>query len=450
MNWRSTTLRFAALVFLLQILAALALILTLGVTLRDQVSRNVEETSDILREDLLAIYARGGKAALQQAVDIRTTRLITPDAVLLLADGQAQRLSGNLPHWPATVPIDGSRVTLSLYRQGALSPESMRVRATQLPDGTKLLTGVVVQGEQRVLALFEGASLLALCLALLFAALAALLATRLITARLLSTAETLGAVRDGDLTRRVPEDDTRDAFAALGHAVNETLDRIDRLVSELQIATDALAHDLKSPLTRLRSSLEWTAAHVREPVAQDAIERSLAEGERLLAIVETALRISRAEAGIGKESFAPADLTAILKDIAEIYAPLAEEQGRMIEVEPAPPCVMPVQRELLAQAIGNLIDNALKYGAGPVSLSLAPAGQEVLLQVADRGQGIAEDRREEAMRRFGRLDEARSKSGAGLGLSLVSAVARLHGGALSLQDADPGLIATIRLHRNAG
>jgi signal transduction histidine kinase len=440
--WRSTTFRLGSLVFLCQILAAAVLLAGLGAVLRGQTNASADHAVATMRDDLLATYGQGGVAALSRAIDLRTT--IGGDVVLLQGPS-GKPLAGNLPHWPDGIGVSTGFAELELLRVGNDAPEAIRVRVTRLSGGERLLTGVVVESERQVLALLERASLLALILALAMAALVAWLSTRLIVNRLNGTVATLGAVRAGDLARRVPDDSSGDAFAALGTEVNLTLDRIDALMAELTIATDALAHDLKSPLTRLRSSLERAAAVVAEPAAQEAVDRALAEGERLLATVETALRITRAEAGIGRESFAAIDLREMLEMIAEIYAPLAEDHDRAIVVNAPAPATMAVHRELLGQGLGNLIDNSLKYGAGTIALSLAAGPHEVAISVADEGPGIPTERRGEALRRFGRLDEARRGSGAGLGLSLVAATARLHNGTVALGDAGPGLVVTITL-----
>jgi signal transduction histidine kinase len=256
----------------------------------------------------------------------------------------------------------------------------------------------------------------------------------MIVLRLEATVTTLDAVRDGALSRRVPADASGDAFAMLAGSVNATLGRTERLVEELTLATDMLAHDLKSPLTRLRSALERAAVAVDTPAAQEAVDRAQAEGQRLLTTVETALSISRAEAGIGRDAFAAVDLAVELEEIADIYGPLVEDAGRTIAVAVSARPTLPLHRELMAQALGNLIDNALKYGAGTITLALEALPTGVRLSVSDQGPGIAPEHRAAALRRFGRVDEARGGSGAGLGLSLVGAVARLHGGSVALEE----------------
>jgi signal transduction histidine kinase len=324
---------------------------------------------------------------------------------------------------------------------------SARLRAAALPPLTSVssVTGVRVESQRQLLAMMERASLFAVLLGLLLAALAAWLAARLIVARLQTTIATLDAVQAGDLASRVPDDRTGDAFDTLGSDINRTLDRLAALIGELQIATDSLAHDLKSPLTRMRVSLEQAMAQVREPSAQESIERALAESERLMAIVHTALSISRAEAGIGRENVAAVDLGEMTETIAEIYAPLIEEHQRSLTVVAAPAIVEPVDRQLLGQAIGSLIDNAVRYGDGAIQPRLAAEAGGFTLSVQDAGAGIPTELRAEALRRFARLDAARSGPGAGLGLSLVQAVAHLHGGTVELRDAGPGLIVAMHL-----
>ncbi len=445
MIWRSTTLRFAALVFLAQVMAAAVLLAGLGAVLRGRSDAEAAAAAETVRSDLLATHAQGGLSALARAIEFRRTQAMTGGEVMLLAAADGSRLAGNVGDWPPSVGPGTDDIDVTLYRLGHVEPETMLVRATALPGGARLLTGMVIEGERNLLSLLERASLVALALALVFAALAAWLSARVITGRLEGTVETLRDVRGGALTERVAPDGSGDAFAMLGEEVNRTLDRVAALIAELKIATDGLAHDLRSPLTRLRVALERAAMEVGDGPARDAIDRAEGEGERLLALVETALAISRAEAGLGRDHFVPVDLSAMVEDIADLYAPVVEEAGRTIRVEAPAALIRPIHRQLLDQAIGNLIDNALKYGAGTITLGVTIWGEGAVVTVADEGAGIAPGQRGEALRRFGRLDPARGGNGAGLGLALVQAVAHLHGGEVELGDAGPGLAVSIRL-----
>lgn len=449
MHPRSTTARFAALVFLLQVAAAAALLLPVRALVRDQVYANATATADMIRQDLLAIRSEAGDRALIEAAALRARDAAGSDAILLLTAPDGATIAGNLAAWPATVTPDDRIVHVQQRRVGHAAQEAMLVRAMRLPNGDRLLTGSVIDDERRIVKLLERATLIALALAVAFAALAAWLAARMIVTRLNDTVATLRTVRDGDLSRRVADDRSGDAFAALAMSVNATLDRVQSLVAELTLATDIIAHDLKSPLTRLRSALERAAVTVREPAAQEDVDRALAEGDRLLATVETALRISRAEAGIGRDAFARLDLGDALRELAEMYAPVIEDAGRSVRVAIDREATRPAHRELIAQALGNLVDNALKYGVGAITLGLDRSAGRIRLSVADEGAGIAPEHHQTALRRFGRIDEARGGAGVGLGLSLVAAVARLHDGEVRLEPAAPGLRVVIDLPATA-
>jgi signal transduction histidine kinase len=443
--WRSTTFRFAALVFAFQLIAAAVLLFGPAVLLRSQSRADAVAVAQTMRDDLLETYDNGGLPALTRAVDLRTARRIERAPVLLVTSPEGRPIGGNLDRLPPDLAPGGAYALAKLQRTGHAAPEAMLVQAVRLPGGGVLVTGTVVESERQVLALLERTSMIALGLSVLFAAAAAFLSTRFILGRLRASIATLGAVRAGNLARRVPPDDTGDAFARLGSEVNQALDRVAALNDELKIATDTLAHDLKSPLTRMRAALDRAAQHVEDPLAQPYVDQALAESERLMAIIETALSITRAEAGLGRESFVAADLSELLETVAEIYSPLVEDQGRAIVVQAPARFDLPVHRQLLDQAIGNLVDNALKYGAGTITLSLLSEAAGATITVADQGPGIAPDQRAQALRRFSRLDEARGGWGAGLGLSLVQAVAHLHGGQVELRDAAPGLAVAIRL-----
>jgi len=444
-NLRSTTVRFAGLVFLFQIIAGAVLLFGLGALLRSQSRDDAIRAAETMRADLLGTYAEGGTPALTTAIEMRTHRRIERSAVLFLSDARGQALAGNLARVPLGLVPTRTYVLMKVARPGHAAAEAMFLRAARLRDGGMLVTGTVVESERQLFAQLERATMLALILSILFAGFAAFVSTRLILDRLRATVATLGSVRRGDMSRRVPRDGASDAFGLLEDEVNLTLDRVEALNAELKLATDALAHDLKSPLTRLQFALESVARTVTEPAAQGAVDQALGESERLLVMIETALSITRAEAGIGRENFTPTNLAEMLETIVEIYAPMVEDEGRAIILDVAEPVEVPIHPQLMDQAIGNLVDNTLKYGAGTITLSLVQRGGCTIISVADEGQGIPADQRIEALSRFTRLDHARRGWGAGLGLSLVQAVAHLHGGSVELRDCAPGLKVAILL-----
>ena len=442
---RSTTFRFAALVFLLQIAGAALLLATVHVLTADQIADEAQAQAEQLRDDLLPAYREGGFPALARTVTDQALPGRLPGKVILLVDRNGAAVAGNLAEWPPSLSLRDHAVTTELFRVAHDSSEKMRLIATHLPGGGRLLTGHVVESESRFTIILEEAIASALAVAVALAAFAAWSSARLIDHKLSATAVTARAVAEGDLHQRVPLDGGGDAFDMLGMAINAMLDRIAALMNELKIATDGLAHDLRSPLTRLRATLERALARADRPEAQTEIGRAIEEGDRLLAMLDTALRITRAEAGFGRDSFVETDVGAMIEDLVEMYGPVAEDRGLTLAADAPPGLRADVHRDLLGQALANLVDNALKYGAGHIGIGARRDASGLIVTVADDGPGIAPEQRPEALRRFGRLDAARSSTGAGLGLSLAAAVAHLHGGRLELDDNAPGLRVVMHL-----
>ncbi len=434
------------LVFALQITGSAVLLLTVRTITENRLTANATDQAARLRAALLEGWASGGVDAMVRVADTRLDRSDRPQSVVLVMRRDGRVLAGNVAAWPPNVVI-GPPVTIEIFRVARNQPEAMRVIGTVLPDGTRLLTGHVIEGELAFVGAMEVAMVAAMVVALLLAGLAGWAAARLIAARLGRTAQTVAAVTAGDLDQRVALDGGSDAFEALGRSVNAMLDRIAMLVGELKLATDGLAHDLRSPLTRLRATLERALAAAESEEGRVAVLRAMDEGDRLLGMLDTALRITRAEAGIGREAFQPVDLSALVADVADMFEPLAEDRGLMIVMTQAPAITVPANREMIGQAVANMVDNALKYGAGIIRMGVTEVEGAVAITVADDGPGIPVDRRDDALRRFGRLDAARTEGGAGLGLSLVAAVAHLHSGTLELGDNAPGLAARMTVAR---
>lgn len=438
---RSTIARFIVLFFLSQLALTGGVLYFVRQSSEATLLAEQKELVGGLRDDLVAGYREGGERQLIELIGARLQAIETEVPVILLIRGNGTILAGNLGGWPTVVPKPTTWKAVSLYRTSSDHPEPMGVISTPIGSGEFLLTGHVVDGSVRLKNLNREAMIGALLLAIPLALLLAVLLGRMINGRVRRIAATAEAVGAGDLSHRISLDGSGDSFDALGHGVNAMLDRIETLVGELRIVTDGLAHDLRSPITRLKSTLERAIINTHDPQAIAALQKVSAESDTLLAMLSTALQISRAEAGIGRERFIETDVAAMLADLVELYGPVAEEQGMVLSCNAPSELTVSLHRELIGQALGNLIENAIKYAQGGSKIALAAIATKdgVTLSVADDGPGILEARRTDALKKFGRLDPARTISGSGLGLTLVEAVARLHGGDIALEDNAPGL-----------
>ncbi len=249
----------------------------------------------------------------------------------------------------------------------------------------------------------------------------------------------------GDLSQRVPVSGSGDEFDQLAANLNAMLDQIERLMLGMRQVTDNIAHDLRTPLSRLRARLEVTLLE-RPDLHRygEALRDTITEADRLLGTFNALLSIAEAEAGARREGWSVVDLAEIARNVAELYEPLAEENGMELAVETDATLPVRGDRHLLSQALANLLDNALKYAPeGRIVLRAHEHGETVRVEIADNGPGIPADRREAVFDRFVRLEGSRSSPGNGLGLSLVRAVAKLHAGACWLEDNAPGLKAVM-------
>jgi signal transduction histidine kinase len=249
----------------------------------------------------------------------------------------------------------------------------------------------------------------------------------------------------GELSHRIATTGSNDEFDRLSETLNAMLEEIRRLMSGMRMVTDNIAHDLRSPLTRMRGRLEMALARPGDAEDQRrAIERTIADADQLLATFTALLSIADAQSGSARATMVPLDLMELATDIAELYGPAAEERGIALSYGGGGGRVAG-SRQLLFQAIANLVDNAIKHtpAGGRIDISVMACGAETAFAVADTGAGIAPDDRERVLEPFVRLDSSRSTPGSGLGLALVAAIARLHGARIVLGDNRPGLVATL-------
>jgi signal transduction histidine kinase len=257
----------------------------------------------------------------------------------------------------------------------------------------------------------------------------------------------------GDLSQRMPGNRSGDEFDRLTDNLNLMLDRIEGLMDGVRQVSDNIAHDLKTPLARMRNRLEELQRHLGgdHPIgpeeARRTVEDAIREADALLGTFGALLRIARIEASARREGFTDVDLAALVGDVAELYEPLAEERGQRLEVAVSAAPAVHGDRDLLFQALANLVDNAIKYApdGGRIGVTLQREGEATVVSVIDNGPGVAPQDRERVFERFWRADDSRTTPGSGLGLSLVEAVVALHGGEVELDDAKPGLEVRLRL-----
>jgi len=331
------------------------------------------------------------------------------------------------------------------------------VRVVQLPGGFHLLVGRDLDERERLFGIVVNAGQWSLALVIVLGLLGGFFVSRRVLSRIDAMTGTAQTIMAGDLSGRLPVAGTGDELDRLADNVNAMLERIEALMRGLKEVSDNIAHDLKTPLTRLRNRCEQALRSASgEASYRAALEATIAESDDLIRTFDALLMIARAESGQARENMTEFDASEIARDVGELYEPVADEKGIALKIDAAAAAPVRGNRELVSQALANLIDNAIKYAGSNGKVNGIPAeivvkagndGERITLSVADRGPGIPDADRGRVVERFVRLEQSRSEPGSGLGLSLASAVARLHGGELKLEDNHPGLRTTIALPR---
>lgn len=407
--------------------------------------RQAETVINFDVDDLRAQLSAGGIPLLAETIEERIKQNPESDAVYMLTDPVGVRLAGNLTRWPAEIVRRGW-YDLTVERGGI--PLNTRVQALALPGGSRLLVGRDISVRAKISELLTRAMAWGAGVVVVLATLGALLVRKLFRRMISNVSSTAAAVSRGDLSRRVQLSGRGDEFDQLSESINDMLDRIARLMEGVKQVSNAIAHDLRTPIARARARLEEASDHGTGIVElRSAIDQATADLDGIVSVFQALLRIAEIEAGSRRAAFAPVDLAPLLVDMAELYEASAEEKGLGLQLKASASLPVDGDATLIQQAVANLLDNALKFSPphGFVVLSGAavPAGVEIA--VTDQGPGIPEPERARATDRFYRGEKARSTPGSGLGLSLVQAVAQLHGGTLILADAHPGLRAVLTL-----
>ena len=417
--------------------------------------QNVEEVrTELLREDVQSlsdIFHSQGPEVLAAVIAARVKSQHVANSIILFADAKLSPLAGNLSRWPPEAPATPGVHKLTIT-DGERPIRALLVRAT-LPGGYNLLVG---RDNSRFRPL-EGLFLYGLAGAVGILALAGVVGGLLIRRALLSEVhrirQTTCAIVDGDFARRLPARGGSDELDLLAQTVNRMLDQIEQLVHGVRNVSNAIAHDLRTPLAELRARLEEMLVARPDAAATFAqIEAAVADVDRVIEIFNALLRLAEIDTGARRSGFVPVDLVALASDVAEFYEPVAELRGVNLAFESDGAPAVAGDPLLLAQAISNLIENALKYGVRDNTIAIAARRADGVVEIAvsDHGPGIPDGEKEKVTERFYRGDASRGTPGVGLGLSLVAAVARLHGGRLELTDNRPGLRAALILPATAG
>ena len=421
----------------------------------EQINRTVDAEITGLSEQ----YNQGGIRRLVFVIDARARR--PGSSLYLVTTFSGDGLAGNVGSLGEGV-LEHSGWIETVYRR-LDDPEGTEhhalVRVFQLAGGFRLLVGRDLEERERLYDIVIAAGWWSIAVVIVLGLVGGAFVARRVLKRVDAMTETTQIIMAGDLSGRLPVVGTDDELDRLAVNLNVMLERIEALLKGFKEVSDNIAHDLKTPLTRLRNRAE-EALHLGkgEGDYRSALQATIDESDGLIRTFNALLMIARAESGQSSTPMAEFDATEVAHGVGELYEPVADDKGITLKIEADSPLPLRGSRELVTQALANLIDNAIKYsklagetaGSGTsaeIVVTAATDGDRILLSVADRGPGIAKQDRAHVVERFVRLEQSRSEPGSGLGLSLVSAVAHLHGGELRFEDNHPGLKAVLSLPR---
>ena len=452
---RTTAFRLTLAYLLLFVLFAFTLLGYFAWNTRRLVTEQITETVNAETSELINRFESEGLRGLVSAIEDRALR---PGSNLyLVATPTGQGVAGNVGSLePGVMGRFGwTETSYRRLEEQDVADHRALVRVSQVPNGFHLLVGRDLEERRRVFGVVVSAAQWSFFVVIVLGLGGGVLVARRVLRRIDAMTGTTQRIMAGDLSERLPVGRSGDELDRLAENLNAMLDRIEALMRGLKEVSDNTAHDLKTPLTRLRNRAEEALAQSgSEPDYRNALERTIEESDALIGTFNALLLIARAESGQARGDMTDFDAAEVANGLQELYEPLAEDAGLTLTVQ-AEPVTLHGNRELVSQALANLLENAIKYGkpsgpkqdGGDIRIECRGTHDTVDLTVADRGPGIPEADRERAVERFVRLEASRTQPGSGLGLSLASAVATLHGGELRLSDNNPGLCATLVLPR---
>jgi signal transduction histidine kinase len=408
---------------------------------------------------LLARFREGGLPTLVNAISERAAA--SDNALYLLTDGKGRWLAGNLDTVAADLWETQGAAQFSYRKRGSEQIESPAFGiVARLPGDLHLIVARDIESQEALKRLLRRAFILGYTLIFIIGTAGAVIVSRRMLRRVDIASNAARSIMQGNLAQRIPVTGRNDEFDRLSQNLNAMLDRIQDLMVGLKNVSDNIAHDLKTPLHRLRTRAERALQSSRTPEKlAEALGSVIEEADTLIQTFDALLSIARLEAGSRSESFGPLNICALIRDVADLYEPAAEERGLSLRLSCTGDVMMAGEKHLIGQALVNLLDNAIKYAAPTsetaegaqqtdVEIGLEDKGDTVDIVISDRGPGIPKKDRERVLQRFVRLQPSRSIPGSGLGLSLVAAVTRLHDGSVTLEDNNPGLRVRLTLKKN--
>jgi signal transduction histidine kinase len=456
--FRTTVFKISLAYLVMSAVGAGLVFSSVGLSINHLVGEQIAQTIDTNITGLSEQYTQGGIRRLVNIIQRRTRR---PGAGLYLVTTPAgEPIAGNIASLPPGILTRHGLFEMAYQPAGdSIGIHRALVRVFVLTGGFHLLVGHDLEEGERLRQILGHSLLASLFWLVLIGTIGGLWVARRVLNRVDAINANARAIVAGDLSGRLQVAGTGDELDRLVENFNTMLDRIGGLMAGLKEVSDNIAHDLKTPLTRLRGGVEQALRTAKSPEEyRDTLVNALEESDRLIQIFDALLSIARAEAGASREGMSDFDAGSIARDVGELYEPVAEERGIVLSVAAEPELYVHGSRELIGQAVANLVDNALKYGnpnalmgrpdqahAASVEVSARRSGGDIEFIVADHGPGIAEEDRARVLDRFVRLENACSQPGSGLGLSLAAAVARLHHGSLRIEDNKPGLRVVISL-----
>jgi signal transduction histidine kinase len=436
------------------LLVTLAVAVTLGsayLLTQSLITDEVDLIIDTEMKSLQDKYARSGVSGLTDEINLRIDSWGRVGAVYMLVDPKYESIAGNVEQWPFHGMPSGRwpEFEIATIEPGRRAEHPVRASVRMLPGGDRLLVGTDISQGRRFAEKFRFATLWGIGLSTLAAALAGFWFSFKLARRVGDVTETCRSIMAGDLGRRLPVAGASDEFDALAVAVNRVLDRLEDQTRTVRATFDSAAHDLRAPLHRLRTrmdSLLWRTPPL-EPAVHESIESALREVDRLQRTLAILLQIALAESGAPMAAPMAVDVGDLADELVELFEPVTREKGLALSCEHSGDTTVRGNRQLLAQLITNLIENALKFipAGGKIDLSAQRLSDGVRLIVSDNGPGIPEEDRVRAVQPFSRLGKGAEMQASGLGLSLVAAIARLHRGRLAFESNEPGLRVVLDL-----